>query len=319
VRHHRYAWFVAAAVLMAACGSSQAAAPGGQAAGAAPTAAEPDVANPGNPSATRPSPTTAPPVSLTWPVAPTTATPPSTTAPAPTAASAAPTTAAVVESLPQIVKPLDPPSGTGPVPTDPVKLASNPSRPVGVPLLPGEQGYVSCQVSIIGDSLTVAGGNAIADALRGNGCAAVAIAAKGGANIRYGVRLARDLQDAALMTDIVLVDMGTNDCASSAKEIDAAIDQMFGVIGPDRLVVWPTTNIARKTPYCEPDGDLLANERIIAATARHPNMRVVDWWPIADQHPEWHPDGVHQNREGMKAWAYVLAQGVSDAVAQRGG
>jgi lysophospholipase L1-like esterase len=131
------------------------------------------------------------------------------------------------------------------------------------------------------------------------------------------VRLARDLLDAGLLTDVVLVNMGTNDCASSASELDAAIEQMFGVLGSQRLVVWPTTNIAKKTPYCQPDGDLLANERIKAAATRHANMRVVDWWAIADQHPEWHPDGVHHNREGMRSWAYVLAQAVSDAVATR--
>ena|GEM_PF-5647596 len=288
----------AALVLLGACGASEAAGPAAPPVPVAgPAGAEP---SPTSSAATTAAATTEAPTT----VAPTTAAP--TTLPAPALAPG--------ETLPELVAPIDPPSGSGPVPTDPVRLPDNPSRPVGVPLLPGEQGYLSCQVSIVGDSLTVAGSGALADALRANGCAAVSIAAKGGANTRYGVRLATDLRDAGLLTSVVLVNMGTNDCAADAREIDGAIDEMMRVLGPDRLVVWPTTNISRTTPYCEPNGDLLANERILAAGSRYANIRNVDWWGVADQHPEWHPDGVHHNREGMRAWAYVLATGVSQAV-----
>jgi lysophospholipase L1-like esterase len=312
-----------AVVALAACSSSTNTEV--VAAGPAPTAQGVASANPGNPDATRPPATTTPRAALTYPAQPS-STPPSaasTTTPAAPAASGAPgegATAADPSSttiadlmLPPIVKPLDPPPGSGPVPTDAVPIVANPSRPVGVPLAPGEPGYTACQVSIVGDSLTVAGGNAIADALRADGCAAIAIAAKGGANTRYGVRLATDLRDAGLLTNVVLVNMGTNDCASSAAELDAAIEEMFKVLGSKRVVVWPTTNIAKKTPFCTPDGDLLANERIRAAATRHPNMHVVDWWSLADQHPEWHPDGVHHNRDGQRAWAFVLAEGVAQA------
>jgi hypothetical protein len=79
-------------------------------------------------------------------------------------------------------------------------------------------------------------------------------------------------------------------------------------------VVWPTTNISKVTPYCQPGGDDVANARIWSARNRYPNLYVVDWWTMADAHPEWHPDGVHHTPYGRRVWAATIADGVADAV-----
>jgi lysophospholipase L1-like esterase len=189
----------------------------------------------------------------------------------------------------------------------------NPTRPVGVPLGPEEARLQGCQVSIVGDSLTVAGGEDLTNALWGVGCSVLAIAAKGGANTWYGIRLQRDLVDANLLAPIVVALMGTNDCATPPDEFDRAIAAFLRVSG-DRLVVWPTTNISKVTPYCQPSGDDVANSRIRAAGQRYPNVRVVEWWSIADQNPQWHPDGVHHTLAGRRAWAATIATGVAAAV-----
>ncbi|HEX9258179.1 MAG TPA: GDSL-type esterase/lipase family protein [Acidimicrobiales bacterium] len=217
------------------------------------------------------------------------------------------------ESLPAIVALLPPPDGTGPVATDAVRVPANPSRPVGVPLQPGERGPGSCTLSVIGDSITVGGAENLFTALWASGCDVMGIAAKVGAGTGYGLRLAQDLDTQQRLAPVVLAELGVNDCVGSDAAIDAGIDAFMRFMGSGRLVIWPTTNIARATPYCSETDDERVNSRIGAAAARWKNMRVIDWWDIARQHPEWFPDGLHLDAEGRRVWALWLAEGVAQA------
>ena len=81
--------------------------------------------------------------------------------------------------------------------------------------------------------------------------------------------------------------------------------------------MWPTTNIAKATAYCDALDDEKVNARIAAAAERWKNMRVVDWWSVAQSHPEWFPDGLHLNAGGRRVWAFFLAEGVAEAVRKR--
>jgi hypothetical protein len=53
--------------------------------------------------------------------------------------------------------------------------------------------------------------------------------------------------------------------------------------------------------------DVAVNAHIEAGAAQYQNVHVIDWWPIASQHPEWHPDGVHLNDTGRAIWAQTIA------------
>lgn len=191
-----------------------------------------------------------------------------------------------------------------------VPLEPRPGDPAPLPF--------DCEASFVGDSLTVAAVDELAEAMASVGCGITSIGAKGGANIHYGVGLAADLETAGRLGPIVVAALGTNDCAAAPDEIDRSIEALLDVAGPQRPVVWPTTNVATVTPYCQPTGDEVVNDRLRAAAERHPNMHVIEWWALASINPAWHPDGVHQRADARRTWAGFLANGVVDAYFSRG-
>lgn len=48
------------------------------------------------------------------------------------------------------------------------------------------------------------------------------------------------------------------------------------------------------------------NAFIWELASTRPNIKVIDWYSLAIEHPEWFPDGVHPNLAGARAFAQML-------------
>ena len=100
-----------------------------------------------------------------------------------------------------------------------------------------------------------------------------------------------------LGTHIVLNYGANGDVAESVK------DSIMEQIG-DRPVYWLTN-----TYY----GRLYVNDTLWLYAEKHPNIRVVDWYEITKDHPEYFiADGVHTTPEGQEVFAQVIFDAICD-------
>ncbi|MET4223711.1 acyltransferase family protein [Oerskovia enterophila] len=184
------------------------------------------------------------------------------------------------------------PDAEAPAPTvqDPAAPAAAPAPP------PGDQ------VTIIGDSVTLASAPALTAALPGvliDG--AVSRQMKDAGGLVDAVRAAGNLRP------YVVVSLGTN------STVDASMmDQVLATIGPDHTVVLVTG-------YADRSWVPVANAEMIGASQRFGNVVVADWSAaIAAQPTLLGPDGVHPGGEGATLYASVVAAGLAQAVTLRG-
>ncbi|MFJ4105970.1 acyltransferase family protein [Oerskovia enterophila] len=184
-----------------------------------------------------------------------------------------------------------------PEPAPPDPAVQEPAAPAAVPgPPPGDQ------VTIIGDSVTLASAPALAAALPGvliDG--AVSRQMKDAGGLVDAVRAAGNLRP------YVVVSLGTN------STVDAAMmDRVLATIGPDHTVVLVTG-------YADRSWVPVANAEMIGASQRFGNVVVADWSAaIAAQPTLLGPDGVHPAGEGTALYASVVAAGLAQAVALRG-
>ncbi|MHA7134143.1 acyltransferase family protein [Oerskovia turbata] len=181
-----------------------------------------------------------------------------------------------------------------PVPPDPAPVAPVPVAPAAPS---GDQ------VTVIGDSVTLASAPALAAALPGvliDG--AVARQMKDAIGIVDGVRAAGNLRP------YVVLSLATNSTISAPM-----MDKVLAAIGPDHSVVLVTGHADRSwVPG--------ANTELVAASQRSANVVVADWSAVAAAQPALlGPDGVHPAEAGTAAYAGVVVDGLTRAAALRGG
>jgi hypothetical protein len=113
---------------------------------------------------------------------------------------------------------------------------------------------------------------------------------------------------AGQLGDVVVVELGYNDKPSAAT-IDAALKALTAQDVP--LVLWVSLSTLNRPDFAS------MNDRLQAATARWPTMRVLDWDGFSTAHDSWFvPDdgvGVHLTKDGASAYAGWL-KGQLDAV-----
>jgi peptidoglycan/LPS O-acetylase OafA/YrhL len=108
--------------------------------------------------------------------------------------------------------------------------------------------------------------------------------------------------------------LGTNDPANTAGNVtmlSTRIDNMMAKIG-DKPALWTTTKtLKEKGPY--QNANMAAwNQALLAACARHPNMRVYDW--ANEVQDSWFlQDGIHFNGPGYKERAQRIALALARA------
>jgi hypothetical protein len=109
--------------------------------------------------------------------------------------------------------------------------------------------------------------------------------------------------------DISVVALGNNDGEDPGLFANE-IDRVMAAFGPVRKVLW--VDLRQFRPWVP-----AANARLVAATARYPNLEVVDWDARATPDPSLvYADGLHLDPAGRAAMAGLVGDRVDAAAAQ---
>jgi hypothetical protein len=110
------------------------------------------------------------------------------------------------------------------------------------------------------------------------------------------------LESLGEVPDLVIVSSGTNDAL--AEDVESSARDILDELGPDRCVVW--VDVVRPDGIGADDDEI--NAALDRAVGERPNVRVLRWTEMIDEHPEWmSPDGIHPNRNGAEARAQAFA------------
>ncbi|WP_336706267.1 acyltransferase family protein [Oerskovia sp. USHLN155] len=188
--------------------------------------------------------------------------------------------------------PAAPAPDAAPVPAEPA-----PETPAVAPTPPPGD-----QVTIIGDSVTLASAPALTAALPG-----VLIDGAVARQMKDAVGLVEAVRAAGNLRPYVVLSLGTN------STVDAAMmDKVLAAIGPDHTVVLVTG-------YADRSWVPVTNAELVGAAQRHGNVVIADWsGAISSQPALLGPDGVHPTSEGTSLYAGVVSGGLAQAVALRG-
>lgn len=185
-----------------------------------------------------------------------------------------------VPEAPKTVAPTATPATTAPPPI-PRKLLG-----VGDSVM---LGAVETIESIPGWAVTVDARGCRQPTWRGDGCGAL--------DIPSGVDALRSARANGQLGGVVVVHLGNNGPLSAAD-----FDAVMAEVADQPLVLALTLH--------EPRSFEAPNNAVIAgATARWPNLRIVDWHTLASTHPEWFGDGegIHLSDAGAQAMADIIA------------
>lgn len=107
----------------------------------------------------------------------------------------------------------------------------------------------------------------------------------------------------------IVMAAGSND-VFAPPVMAGLIDRTMRIVGPDRIVLWVTVQVARArqsaaVQLADQRNSGWVNSQIYAATARHPNLRVIDWAGFLAAKPfrltKYLRDGVHTSSSGTGA------------------
>ena len=126
------------------------------------------------------------------------------------------------------------------------------------------------------------------------------IEAKGSRDIVGGFEAAQKLDWEGKLSDVVIVELGTNGSLVNPGYYSTGTQNMLELLGTERQIFWVTV-------YCSYSQYMAANNQFIwELAATRPNITIIDWYSLAVEHPEWFPDGVHPNLDGARAFAKLL-------------
>jgi len=207
---------------------------------------------------------------------------------------ATPSTAAV-SGLPSSVVTIPPTSTTAPPTTTTI-----PPTTTTIP--------APCNVITVSDSVGIdLIDNGLKDRLAFAGCDLKWTGGARGIEIEAGAVILAGVAD--IDADIVLVMLGYHNANSNARRgrFPALIDMVVEAAGP-RLVVWPMYGATDDCSANYKSGIVVANQSLQDATARWPNLRLVDYTSLLAAHPEYSQQRCpHLLSSGSKAVAGWLA------------
>jgi lysophospholipase L1-like esterase len=167
-------------------------------------------------------------------------------------------------------------------------------------------------VVVAGDSLTAQSEAQIGLVLTADGWRPVVDGVSGSSIANRDVvfdLLTRINELAALHPAVVVIELGTNDCANCGEDLDAGIDALLAPLRHVGRVIWLTAQTDVEFTR-DPRG---VNEALRKASLRWPNLEILDMGRHFAGHPEWHTgDGVHFNDVGSEELA-VLVRDALDA------
>lgn len=132
------------------------------------------------------------------------------------------------------------------------------------------------------------------------------IDAKGSRDVCGGFEAAQRLDWEGNLTDVVIVELGTNGPLLNHEPYASGTQNLLELLGTERKIFWVTV-------YCSYSQWMnMNNEYIWQLAAERPNIKVIDWYSLSIQHPEWFPDGVHPTVEGARNFARLLREALED-------
>jgi lysophospholipase L1-like esterase len=109
------------------------------------------------------------------------------------------------------------------------------------------------------------------------------------------------------LPSVLVVSAGTNDDPRIVSTFIRSVARVVALAGEDRCVVWPTI-VRPRAVGATYDALNAALER---ASARHPNLVLIDWVGMVRRHRSWlAADGVHVSVSGYRARAAAIASAV---------
>ena len=158
-------------------------------------------------------------------------------------------------------------------------------------------------ITLIGDSIANGNRKIILDQLPN-----LYIEAKGSRDVCGGFEAAQKLQQEGKLSDIVIVELGTNGSLVNPGYYSTGMQNLLQLLGTEKQIFWVTV-------YCSYSQYMTANNQYIwELDGKYENFHVIDWYTPAVSHPEWFPDGVHPNVEGAKQFAKLLRDSLNEAL-----
>ena len=121
------------------------------------------------------------------------------------------------------------------------------------------------------------------------------------------------MEEQGRLGNLVVIALGTNGPIAGAERYEVQTRQLLEYLGPNRHIFW--VNV-----YCpELKWQNTNNEYINKIAAEHSNVKVVDWYSLISQHPEWLvEDGIHPNNEGTAQYAKLIHDRMVQVLSEQG-
>lgn len=158
-------------------------------------------------------------------------------------------------------------------------------------------------ITMIGDSIMVCSSPSITELMP-----EAYIDALSSRNVCDGFEVAQKLQQEGLLSDIVVIALGTNGPLLEYEPYASGMQNLLNVLGNERQIYWITT-------YCSYSEWMAMNNKYLAELeASRPNFHLIDWYPLAVNNPDWlQSDGTHPNMDGEFQYAKLI----QDTLAQK--
>ena len=158
------------------------------------------------------------------------------------------------------------------------------------------------RVLLVGDSIFAASRDNLQNSLRDEGWDSI-VQAQAGTAIQDWVPVIQDAVETAGSPNIVVIELGTNDCGTVAcVDLTPHIDALMRQLAFADAVLW--LNV--QTDALIPDDPGYVNSEIEAAEHRFPNLFIVDMGGLFEGHDDWRKDGTHPNIVGSNEMVKLI-------------
>jgi lysophospholipase L1-like esterase len=161
---------------------------------------------------------------------------------------------------------------------------------------------------LVGDSLLWQSVNPVTDALKAEGWDPTIMAAPATTIGAWTGKMKGFVND--VHPDVIVVELGTNNCVAVCPHIDSVIDQLMRQVPRTIPVVWLNVQ-AQPTYPAHPES---VNDALAAARTRWSNLTLVDMSARFRNHPDWHiADGLHLSAAGSDQLGVLIAESLRSA------